>query len=172
MTCALHTPARWRRPHTLGGAPLDGKKNLSAVSLNASSHLFSPGATCVDECCAVYHQLALVSLLFLLLVSLLLKKYNLVLFITDISTFILVLLILVFVLCHFLKVLFILYLIFNSNFSYTMFFNMIILFLISIFFLGLFVKILMVFNFIIQSKFVVFFFFNLILILLISFLSF
>jgi len=172
MTCALHTPARWRRPHTMGGAPLDGKKNLSAVSLDASSHLFSLGATCVDECCVVYHQLALVSLLFILLISLLLKKYNLVLFITGISTFILVLLILVFVRCHFLKVLFIFNLIFNSNFSYTMFFNMIILFLISIFFLGLFVKILMVFNFIIQSKFVVFFFFNLILILLISFLSF
>jgi len=138
VLCALR---RVEGAHTLWVArvaPLDGKKYLSAVSLDASSRLFSPGATCVDECCAMYHQLALVSLLFLLLVSLVLKKYNLVLFIPGISTSVLVLFILVFVLSSFLKVLFIFNLIFNSNFSYAMFFNLIILLLISIFFPWLF----------------------------------
>jgi hypothetical protein len=142
VLCALR---RVEGAHTLWVArvaPLDGKKYLSAVSLDASSRLFYPGATCVDECCAVYHQLALVSLLFLLLVSLVLKKYNLVLFIPGISTSVLVLFILVFVLSSFLKVLFIFNLIFNSNFSYIIICIFDSYYFIFFFFLNSFIKVL------------------------------
>jgi len=88
------------------------------------------------------------------------KKYRLVLFVVDIlSSFLIILISNFFFLNPFDKVLFISIEYFNFNFWYITFFNLILVFLFLISFLGLFVKVLRVFNFIHQFKFMGCYFF-------------